>query len=120
MTPALAVLLTVLAMLMLPGPMASAGTGRAHHAQASVDVAGQPSADTVTTSHQPRALPPVHRHHMRPAVLRHRGGGRPLPGASGRAASFLKTPDAGKLHPRWARATEAVSGRLTTTYPMRT
>lgn len=120
MTPIVAVLLTVLAMLMLTGSLTSASARPASHAHEPVAISSQQSAGTSPASHQTHTLPPVHGHHMKPAVVRHRGGGRPLPGASGHAAPLSQSSDAGLLHPRWARATEAVPGRLATTYPMRT
>lgn len=115
-----AVLVAGLAVLMLGGPPASADARLVgqHQAVATADhaVAATPSPGR----HRAEALPPARHHHLKPCVLPHRSGGRPLLSPSGRVAMFVESPRRLALLPRWMGDTAAPPGRRPTTYPMRT
>jgi hypothetical protein len=125
-TPAVAVLIAMLAVLLLAAPTGSAATGSADAGQAAVTSAVQATAESQAAPEAPgasdrlHALPPLRHHLVKVAVARHRSGGHPLPALLGRAAMFLLPAGVFLLVPRCARATQAPPGRLAMSYPMRT
>ena len=120
-TAAVAVLISMLAVLLLAAPAGSAATGPADEGRAAVaTAAAQVTPEAPGASDRLDALPPLRHHLVKVAVVRHRSGGHPLPALLGRAAMFLLPAGVFLLVHRCAHATQAPPGRLALSYPMRT